>query len=190
MVLISTGPPISGTYTDNLTASTTGAYDAGIKYTYTNTVAITSGRLCGMSINVEPVTILDTKKVVGGEVCTYLQSGGVVSGTVHGLFVETQGGGTLSSDFYSLYVYAAPSAVPGGSSAVIRIENNATADNRLNTFLEFVGGKGNYAMTFGPLATQTAWGYTGDKTTGHTTESGWLKVYVGSAARYIQLYTG
>ena len=190
MVVFHTGAPMAGVFTSSLPGATPGTYDAGFKYTHTNAQAITSGRLCAMSINCEPKDVVDTLKVVGGEVCTYLQATGVVSGTVHGMFVETQGGGTLGGDFYSLYVYAAPSAVPSGSSAIVRLENNATADNRLNTFIECVGGKGNYAMTFGPLAAQTAWASTGDKTSGHTSESGWIKVKVGSADRYILLYTG
>jgi len=186
MVMIHTGAPMDGVFSSALVAAATGAYDAGFKYTYANRQAITSGRLCAMSINCEPLNGEDALKVVGGEICTYLGATVEVSGAVHGLFVETQGGGTLSSDFYSLYVYAAPSAVPGGSSGVMRLENNATADNRLDTFIAFVGGYGSYAMTFGPLQTQTAWAYTGDKTGAST---GWLKVLVGSAVRYIQLYT-
>lgn len=172
--------------THSLPIATTGGLDAGFKTTWANEIAITSGRLCAMSINCEPKAATDAYKVIGAEICTYLASDVVVSnGPIHGLFVETQGGGTIASDFYSLYVYAAPSAVPSGSSAVVRLENNATTDNRLNTFIEFVGGKGNYAMTFGPLATQTAWAYTG--TPG--TPSGWLKIKVGSDDRWVQLYS-
>lgn len=180
---------VDGVESIQLRPSATGAmgtYDAGLKLVYVNTAALTSGRICGISINVEPIATVDSLKVVGGEVCTYMGASVSVSTTVHGLFVETQGAGTVTSDWYSLYVYNAPSCTPGGSKAAVRIEQNATTDARSGNFIDFVGGKSNFLFSCDPLAAQTAWSTTG--TPGAVTgATGWLKIQVGSATRYIAL---
>ena len=177
-------PMVNWTLTD--AEASGGAYDAGFKITVANNAAKTGGRICAASLNCEPKDAVDAYKVVGGEVCTYMASSVTVTGAVHGFFCEMQGATSIGSDCYSLYVYYAPSCVPSGSSAAVRIENNTSADGRMDSgFIAFVGGKGDFFITCGPLATQTAWAYTGTV----STQSGWLKIKVGSATRYIGLYT-
>lgn len=158
------------------------AYGASFKLAHTNAVAITSNRLCAMSINCEPANTVDALKVVGAEICTYLAAATVVSGVVHGLFVETQGGGTLGSDYYSLYVYSAPGANPTGDSACVRIESNPATVTWVDSFINMVG---NPNFTFKISCQGTANLGTGDKT---GTPSGWMIVDAGGATRYIQLY--
>lgn len=192
---ITTGISVSNTVAKYASISTkcTGAtgdgstYGASFKIAHTNAVAITSNRLCAMSINCEPANTVDAYKIVGAEVCTYLPAATVVSNAVHGLFVETQGGGTLGADYYSLYVYSAPGANPTGDSACVRIESNPSTITWVDEWIAFVGDP-NYAFSFSCQGTASLG--TGDKTSGHTTESGWLKVNAGGADRFIQLYTG
>lgn len=179
---------VDGVESIQLRPSATGAmgtYDAALKVVYVNTAALTSGRICGMSINVEPIATVDSMKVVGGEVCTYMGSSVSLSGSMHGFFVEAQGAGTVTGDWYSLYVYSAPSCTASGSIAAVRIEQNATTDARAGDFIHFVGGKSTFLFTCGPLATQTAWATSATSSTG----AGWLKIKVGSATRYINLYS-
>ncbi len=158
---------------------------AAFKLTTANTVALTSGRLCGISINVEPLATTNCYKAVGGEICTYLASDVVTTGSVHGLFVETQGGGTIGGDYFSLYVYSAPSCTPTGDSAVVRLESNVTIDARNTCWISFIGTKGLRAMDFGPTDVTTAW----NKDTTVSTQAGRIKVRVGSSDRYIALYS-
>ena len=163
-----------------------GAYDAAFKLTTANTVALTSGRLCGISINVEPLAATAAYKVVGAEICTYLASNTTVANQVHGLFVETQGGTSLASDWYSLYVYSAPGQAPSGSSYVVRLEHNSAVAT--DGFIAFVNGSTcpSFLLSVGPNATDTAWSYNG--TPGSVTgATGWIKVKIGTNTRYIPL---
>ena len=150
-----------------------------------NDAARTAGTLKGFSFNVEPLAAVDAYAVVGGEVCTYLASTVITTGAVHGLFVETQGGATIGGDFYSLYVYSAPSCTPSGDSAVVRLESNVTTDARQTSWITFVGTKGLRAMDFGPTDATTAW----HKDTTVSVQAGRIKVRVGSSDRYIALYS-
>ena len=121
-----TGVKRFGLISTKETATTTDAYDLSFKLTHTNNAALTAGRLSAMFINLEPKAGVDAYKIVGAEISSYLGTA-TVSGPVTGLYVETQGGTTLGSDYYSLYVYADPDAVPVGSSAVMRLKNNPGA---------------------------------------------------------------
>lgn len=187
---ITTGISVSNTVAKYAAISTkvTGAdgegstYGASFKIAHTNTVAITSNRLCAMSINCEPADSLDALKIVGAEVCTYLPSATEVSTTVHGLFVETQGGGTLGGDYYSLYVYSAPGANPTGDSACIRVESNPSTITWVDSFINLVGNP-NY--TFAISCQGTANSSSGVP----TTIAGWMKVNAGGSDRWIALYS-
>lgn len=162
------------------------AYDAAFKLTTKNTLALTSGRLCGMSINVEPMAATDAYGVVGFEVSTYMQSDTTVSASVNGMLVKVQGGTSIAGDWYGLYVYSAPGEAPGSSSYVLRLEHNSAVTT--DGFITFINGSTSPSFLFdcGPNATDTAWAYTGTKT---GSETGWLKVQVGTNTRYIQLWT-
>ena len=151
-----------------------------------NDIARTSGRLNGLIVEVEGKAALDLYGARAANISLYIPSDTPVSGgqVNCGLHVEAQGGLSITGDFYGAYIYSAPSAVPTGSHGVLRLESNVTADNRMETFIHFVGGKALYAMAFGPLATQTAWGYTGTP----TNQVGWLKVKVATEDRWIALY--
>lgn len=163
-----------------------GTYDAGFKIVYSNSAAVTSGRTCALSINLEPTDAIDAYKVVGAEVCSYLASSVETTGSVHGLFVETQGGGTIGSDWYSLYVYSAPSCTASGSIAAVRIEQNATTDARSGAFIAFVGGKSTHLFELGPLAAQTCWNTTA--TGDANTIAGWFLLKMGGVDRYVYTY--
>lgn len=148
----------------------------------------TGGRLEGLILEVEGKAAKDIYNVRGANISVYLPSDTVVSGggVNVGLHVEMQGGTGIIGDWYGAHIYSAPGGIPGGGNAVLRLESNVSADNRNSSWLTFVGGKGEYAMVFGPLSTQTAWAYLDDITGGGAT--GWLLLKVGSADRKIQLY--
>jgi len=171
--------------TGNLSvAVATGNY-AGIDITVVNTDDRTGGIVKGASINVNPLNSKDINQVYGLESCVYMAAAVETSGTSCAIFSEIQGGGTIGGDLYSLYAYYAPSCTPSGSQGVVRLESNVSEDARCETFIHHVGGKALFTWAFGPLATQTAWAYTGTA----ATQSGWLKVKVATNTRYIALYT-
>ncbi len=170
-------------YLKNLSAT---SEKAALKLFHKNDIARTAGRLNGLIVEVEGKAALDLYGARAANISLYIPSDTPVSGgqVNCGLHVEAQGGLSITGDFYGAYIYSAPSAVPTGSHGVLRLESNVTADNRMETFIHFVGGKALYAMAFGPLATQTAWGYTGTP----TNQVGWLKVKVATEDRWIALY--
>ena len=152
-----------------------------------NDVARTAGRLNGLIVEVEGKAAVDLYGGRAANISLYIPSDAPVSGGQIncGLHVEAQGGQSITGDWYGAYIYSAPGAVPSGSHGVLRLEANPTTDTRNEAWIHFVGGKGLYAMAFGPLATQTAWAYTG--TPG--TIAGWLKVKVATFDRWIALYS-
>lgn len=144
----------------------------------------TAGTVKAMSVNIEPATY-EAYAVIGAEVCVYAGAA-ALTGSMHGLFVESQGFSTsIGGDWYSLYVYSAPGAAPSGSSAVARFDHNSAVAT--DAFVIFNNGSTCPSALFsvGSNATDTAWGYTGTA----STQSGWLLVKVGTNTRYIALYT-
>lgn len=159
-----------------------------LKLFHKNNAARTAGRLNGLIVEVEAKAAVDVYGVRGANISVYVPSDADISGGQIncGLHVECQGGNSVTGDWYGAYIYSAPGAAPSGSNGVLRLESNVSADNRNEAWIHFVGGKGSYAMAFGPLATQTAWAYTGDIT---GTAAGWILVKVGTNDRKIQLYS-
>jgi len=172
-------------YVKNLSAT---SEKAAHKIFITNDVARTAGRLNGLIVEVEGKAGVDLYGGRAANISLYIPSDADVSGGQIncGLHVEAQGGKTITGDWYGAYIYSAAGAAPSGSNGVLRLEANPTADDRNEAWIHFVGGYGQYAMAFGPLATQTAWAYTGTP----TTIAGWLKVKVGTNDRWIALYSG
>lgn len=160
---------------------------AVLKLFHKNNAARTSGRLNGLIVEVEGKAAVDLYGARAANISLYIPSDADVSGGQIncGLHVEAQGGNSITGDWYGAYIYSAPSAAPSGSNGVLRLESNVSADDRNEAWIHFVGGKGEYAMSFGPLATQTAWAYTGSL----SVQAGWLKVKVATADRYIPLYS-
>lgn len=158
-----------------------------LKLFVTNDIARTAGRLNGLIVEVEGKAAVDLYGARGANISLYIPSNTPVSGGQLncGLHVEAQGGQSITGDFFGAYIYTAPGAAASGSSGVMRLEANVTNDNRNKAWVHFVGGKGEVAFDFGPLATQTAWGYMGTPTKG---VGGWIKVKVATFDRYIQLY--
>lgn len=146
----------------------------------------TGGRLEGLILEVEGKAAKDIYNVRGANISVYLPSDTVVSGAGvnAGLHVEMQGGTGIIGDWYGAFIYSAPGAAPSGGNAVLRLEANVTADDRNDAWIVLVGGKGNYAMSFGPLQTQTAWSYTGSP----SNQVGWVKVKIGLVDRWLMLY--
>ena len=184
------------TVTDSLTTvlvgnlsvtAATGNYN-GLEINVANTDNRTAGHwMKGASINVNPLATKTTGNVYGLEACVYIGGTTVVGGFAAAVFAEIQGGTTINSDYYGAYIYSAPAAVPTGDSAVVRLEANVSADNRIDSFIMCVGPKASYWMYVGPLHHCTAWEDTSGAVSG---AGGWLKVQVGSATRYVALYTG
>lgn len=172
-------------YVKNLSAT---SEKAGLKLFVKNDIARTAGRLNGLIVEVEGKAALDLYGARAANISLYIPSDTPVSGGQIncGLHVEAQGGQSITGDWYGAYIYSAPGAVPTGSHGVLRLEANPSADNRNEAWIHFVGGKGLYALAFGPLATQTAWAYTGSP----STIAGWLKVKVALNDRWIALYSG
>lgn len=171
-------------YVKNLSAT---SEKAAHKIFTINDIARTSGRLNGLIVEVEGKAGVD---LYGGRACNislYIPSNTpVTGGQINcGLHVEAQGGQSITGDWYGAYIYSAAGAAPTGSNGVLRLEANPSADDRNETWIHFVGGYGQYSMVFGPLATQTAWGYTGTA----STMAGWLKVKVATYDRWIALYS-
>jgi hypothetical protein len=171
-------------YVKNLSAT---SEKAAHKLFVTNNAARTAGRLNGLIVEVEGKAAVDLYGARGANISLYIPSDAPVSGGQIncGLHVEAQGGQSITGDWYAAYIYNCPGAQPSGSNGVLRLESNVSADNRNEAWIHFVGGKGSYAMSFGPLATQTAWAYTGSL----SSQTGWIKVKVATADRYIPLYS-
>ena len=163
--------------------SAAGTY-AAFRVEIANTIARTGGKILGASVNVNPLAGVATGALTGIEGCVYISGTVTVSDIAVAVFAEIQGGTTIYSDMYALYAYMAPGATPAGSSAVIRAEHNAAAARCKDGFLACVGDAA-YTFSFGPTDNNTAWKALGTT----TTQSGWLKVIVGSSVRYIPLYT-
>ena len=177
------GDDYANWYVKNLSAT---SEKAGHKLFVTNDIARTAGRLNGLIVEVEGKAAVDLYGGRAANISLYIPSDAPVSGGQIncGLHVEAQGGQSITGDWYGAYIYSAPGAVPSGSHGVLRLEANPDADNKNEAWIHFVGGKGLYAMAFGPLATQTAWGYTGTP----STIAGWLKIKVATFDRYVALY--
>ena len=184
------------TVTDSLTTvlvgnlsvtAATGNYN-GLEINVANTDNRTAGHwMKGASINVNPLATKTTGNVYGLEACVYIGGTTVVGGFAAAVFAEIQGGTTINSDYYGAYIYSAPAAVPTGDSAVVRLEANVSADNRIDSFIMCVGPKASYWMYVGPLHHCTAWEDTSGTVSG---DGGWLKVQIGASTRYVALFTG
>ena len=160
-----------------------GAYAAAFKFTIDSDIAQTDGRLCAMSINMNPGNSLAAETIVGAEVCTYIGNATAVAHTVNGLFVEVQGGLSIASDWNGLFVYSAPGANVGTTAHVVRLESNPGTKTWQDSFINFVGDPN---FTFYHSGQGTAGASTGTHTTG---QAGFLLVNMGGATRYIALYT-
>ena len=166
-------------------ADTTGTVPA-IYALVKNDAARTAGVMKGMSINIEPLAAVAAYGIMGAEVCVYATSATLTS-AFKGLFVECQGfSGGIAGDWYPLYVYSAPTAAPGGASAIVRLDHNSAVAT--GSFLEFntTNTCPSFLLQLGSGATETAWRETSGACSG---AGGWLKVRVATATRYIPLYT-
>jgi len=94
---------------------------------------------------------------------------------------------TTTGDVYGAYIYVRSQSATTGSLYVLRLECNSSTVTWDDSWIEFIGNP-NFALTL--PGNKTAVDESGDKTSGHTTESGWIMVSIGGATRYIQLYTG
>jgi len=161
---------------------------AALKLLYKNAVDRSEGRMHGLIVELEGSALTEMWGFRGANISVYLPSNATLKGSQVnvGLHVEVQGGASpITGDWYGAYIYSAPGASPSGDACVLRLEALAAADAGNKTWLEFIGGKGERAMSFGPLATQTAWAYTGTP----TNIQGWVKVRVGpNFDRWIALY--
>ena len=158
----------------------------GIYALVKNDAARTAGRMVGMSINIEPLAAVAAYGIYGAEVCVYATTA-TLTGVFKGLFVECQGfSGGIASDWYPLYVYSAPTAAPGGASAIVRLDHNSAVATA--SFLEFntTNTCPSFLFQLGSGATETAWRETSGAVSG---AGGWLKVRVATATRYIPLLT-
>ena len=161
-----------------------GAYAAAMKLTVDSDIAQTGGRLCALSVNLEPGAALAAQTVLGAEICTYLAADIAVAGALCGLFVETQGGLSYASDVRSLYVYLAMNADPGAGAEVVRLEHNSGTAAWLDTFIAFVGD-GQHVWDFGPLTENSAWS---KDTAPNGAAVGHIHVMVGVTEMEIPLY--
>lgn len=174
----------SAWYTKNKSADSS---KAALRLFTINDIARTGGQLNGLIVEVEAKAGVELWTARGANISLYIPSNTPVSGgpATYGLHVEAQGGLSIAGDWYAAYIYNAPGAQPTSiSNGVMKLEANVTADNRNRSWIEFVGGKGQYVMAFGPLQTQTAWAFTGTP----TNIAGWFKVLVGLADRWVALY--
>lgn len=161
-----------------------GAYAAAFKMVVDSDIIQTGGRLCAMSINLNPASGLEAQAVMGGEVCVYLAADIPVAGMLTGLYVEIQGGLSYASDVHSLFVYLALTEAPTGASNLARFEHNSTY-SYIDEFISLVGDA-PAAFSFGPLAENNAWS---KDTAPNGGASGHIHILIGGELREIPLHT-
>lgn len=157
-----------------------GAYSAAFKLIVDHDIAQTDGRLCAMSINLEPGDYA-IEDIVGTELVTYIGATAIAHSVI-GAFVEVQGGSSIAGDWNALSVYSAPGADPGGTAHVVKLESNPGTITWQDSFINFVGDPN---FTFYHSGQGTAGASTGTHTTG---QAGFLLVNMGGVTRYIALY--
>jgi len=161
-----------------------GAYAAAMKLIVNSDIAQTGGRLCALSVNLEPGSALAVQAIMGAEICTYLAADIAVAGALNGFFIEVQGGLSYASDVRSLYVYLAMNADPTTSGELVRLEHNSGTAAWLDQFISFVGD-GQHVWNFGPVDENSAWS---KGTAPNGGAVGHVHVMCGSAEMEIPLY--
>lgn len=162
---------------------------AALKLHVTNDIARTSGFLNGLWVEVAPKADTEVRDARGAYIRLIIPADTPVSGgwMTCALQVHAQGGLSFVGDFYAGIFYFAPGVAPDSASHVLRLESNPATNTWVNSFMALVGDP-SYTLSCSGLGTANF--PTEDKTSGHTTQSGWIKVDLGGSLRYIQLYTG
>lgn len=162
-----------------------GAAGAAMKLTVTSDIEQTGGRLCALSVTLDPLANVAVQEVRGAEVDVSLATDIAVTGMAVGFSVNLDGGLSFASDVYGAWIHLRTNAKAVGQSAVMRLQANVDVVDRCDSFIHHDGAAVK-TWSFGPLASCDAWeladGISGDPT-GH------LNVLVSGVAREIPLYT-
>jgi len=159
---------------------------------YVGVVASTvdlTGNLTGFRARVAVTDITLTGRVYGAQIQASVYGAGVISSVFEGLHISlhTDAGVTMSGSMRGLYI-SGFCAVAHATYEMLRLEENGAC-----TVTAMIGcyvGAGAITYFLILSSTENAWNNTGDKTGGHTTEAGWIKVCVNGYDKYIQLYDG
>lgn len=98
-------------------------------------------------------------------------------------------GGTLSNDVFGLFVFLQLAVAPGGSSALLRLEDGCGTLGHPDAFITFISGAvgPDYLFDLGSDPSPSGGSFDLDNTP--TTGGGNIKVKTSRGARYLALYT-